>query len=260
MPSLFVLYSALAVFGVGVTVVDLFGVFDNAAAPSGGGDASGGDDASGAGGTDSDGDSSDGDDADAAGDSVDSEADAAIADDRVESSAAASRDASGGRDMEPAGAARSESGRSGERGSYVASADSGTRLVARAIGTLRLGVYFSLGAGPTGLFALVTGVPSGASLAWSAGAGVFIAVLSKWLRSFVRKDLDSSIKAAEFIMDLATVTVPVLPGAMGKAVVRRYGRETELYVRAKDPAAAFLKGSSARIVDLDDDCFWIESP
>ncbi|HRW23213.1 MAG TPA: hypothetical protein P5298_02265, partial [Spirochaetia bacterium] len=134
----------------------------------------------------------------------------------------------------------------------------GTRAVAKAIGTLRLGVYFSLGAGPTGLFALLTGQRPVASLAWSAGAGLFIAALSKALRAFIRKDLDSSIKPAEFIMDEAVVTVPVLPGEMGKATVRSYGKETELYVRSRDAAAAFPKGSAVRIVDFDDDCYWIE--
>lgn len=131
--------------------------------------------------------------------------------------------------------------------------------MAKAIGALRTGVYFSLGAGPTGLFAVLTGVRDAESLAWSAGAGVFIAVLARSLRAFIRKDLDSSIKAAEFIMDEATVTVSVAPGAMGKAAIRRYGRETEVYVRAKDASAAFPRGSAVRIVDFDDDCYWIEA-
>ncbi len=105
---------------------------------------------------------------------------------------------------------------------------------------------------------MLTGVGPGPSLAWSAGAGLFIATLSKALRAFIRKDLDSSIKPAEFIMDEAIVTVPVLPGEMGKATVRSYGKETDLYVRSKDARATFPKGSAVRIVDFDDDCFWIE--
>jgi len=132
--------------------------------------------------------------------------------------------------------------------------------VARTIGALRTGVYFSLGAGPTGLFALLTGVKSAESFAWSAGAGLFIAVLARSLRSFIRKDLDSTIKVAELIMDEATITVSVLPGAMGKAAVRRYGRETEVFVRAKDSEKPFYKGSKVRIVDFDDECCWIDVP
>jgi len=242
MSSLFVLYSALAVFGVGVTIVDLFGVFEHSgqADDSHDGHDSGGHDDGGHDGG-HDGDSSAGHDAGGDhGDSDDGHDDGH--DD----------DSGGGHDH---AAAHHDGG----RGSYVASADSGTRLVARTIGALRMGVYFSLGAGPTGLFAVLTGVGAAQSLAWSAGAGVLIAALARSLRAFIRKDLDSSIRAEEFIMDEATIIVPITQGAMGKAVVRRYGRETELFVKAKDPAKAFSKGSSVRIIDFDDDCYWVES-
>lgn len=215
MSGLFVLYSALAVFGIGVTIVDLFGVFEHA----GQSDSSHDSDSSSA--------DEDGSDDDGSGES----------------------DEGDHGDHVPADTAH---------GSNLSSADSGTRIVARTISVLRTGVYFSMGAGPTGLFAMLTGVPSGESLAWSAGAGIFIAVLARSLRAFIRKDLDSSIKAAEFIMDEATITVSIMPGAMGKAAVRRYGRETEVFVRAKDPTRAFNKGYTVRIVDYDDECCWVE--
>jgi len=107
---------------------------------------------------------------------------------------------------------------------------------------------------------MLTGVQAAESLAWSAGAGLFIALLARSLRGFIRKDLDSSIKASEFIMDEATITVSVMPGAMGKAAVRCYGRETEVFVRAKDPAKSFSRGSTVRIVDYDDECCWVDVP
>lgn len=230
MSVLFVLYSALAVFGVGVTVVDLFGVFEHAGQSDGGhdgpDDVTDGDVAS-----DHDDGSGDHDDGDH-GDTVPAYPAHAVASDHHDDG----------------------------RGSNISSADSGTRIVARTIGALRTGVYFSLGAGPTGLFALLTGVRSAESLAWSAGAGIFIAALACSLRAFIRKDLDSSIKVSEFIMDEATITVSVLPGAMGKAAVRRYGRETEVFVRARDPARAFPKGSAVRIVDFDEECCWVDIP
>lgn len=202
MSGLFVLYSALAVFGIGVTIVDLFGVFEHS------------------GQSDSNHD----------GDHLPAHPGHAVAADHHDDG----------------------------RGSTISSADSGTRIVAKTIGALRTGVYFSLGAGPTGLFAVLTGVPSMESLAWSAGAGLFIAVLARSLRAFVRKDLDSSIKVSEFIMDEAIITVSIMPGAMGKAAVRRYGRETEVFVRARDPARAFPRGCMVRIVDYDDECCWVD--
>lgn len=222
MQSLFVLYSALAVFGLGVTVVDLFGVFDQAAAS----DDEGGPD----------------------GDEADGTADAGDA-----------ADAPDGGDGEagPEGA-EAPAASQAARGSLVVGGQKGVRAVAKLIGTLRIGVYFSLGAGPTGLFALLTGVAPTASLAWAAGAGAFIAVLVKALRSFARRDLDSTVGQEEYLMDEAAVTVPVTPGAMGRAVVRRYGREAELYVRCKDPKAGLAKGARVRIVDLDESFYWVE--
>lgn len=205
MQSLFVLYSALAVFGLGVTIVDLFGVFDQASASDGEG----------------------GDDGD---------------EDAAESAAEANATAAS----------------QAARGSLVVGGQKGVRVVAKLIGTLRLGVYFSLGAGPTGLFALLTGVAPAASLAWAAGSGAFIAALVKALRSFARKDLDSTVGQEEYLMDEAAVTVPVAPGAMGRVVVRRYGREAELYVRCKDPRASLAKGARVRIVDLDEGFYWVE--
>ncbi|MBU0926815.1 MAG: hypothetical protein KKA67_03645 [Spirochaetes bacterium] len=245
MNSLFILYSALAVFGVGVTIVDLFGVFEHAGSEADGGDSA------------SDGADSASDDAFSSGDDASGGEDAGGED---AGDADSGGETDGGHDAATGHDDTAVAQHGGARGSYVASADTGTRLVAKAIGALRLGVYFSLGAGPTGLFAVFTGVGPGASLAWSAGAGVFIAALARALRSLVRKDLDSSIKPEEFIMDEATIIVPVGAGAMGKAVVRRYGRETELYVRSREPGKEFPKGSAVRIVDFDDDCYWVESP
>jgi hypothetical protein len=247
MQSFFVLYSTLAVFGIGVTIIDLFGIFDQTVSGDTGNNV---------------GDTGDtvGDDAgDDAGGTNDDTALSSDGDETPDSQDDATDTAS----------------QSGDRGSWVVSGQSGTRsglrkptrpdsghgalAVARIIGTLRTGVYFSLGAGPTGLFALLTGVGGMASLAWSASAGVFIAVLSRTLRAFVRKDLDSSIKPEEFLMDQAVISVPVTPGAMGKAIVSRYGRDTELYVRCKDHSRALPKGETVRIVDMDDDCYWVEA-
>lgn len=236
MQSLFVLYSALAVFGLGVTVVDLFGVFDQGST-SDGESAPDGVEADGTGDAGDAADAPD-DDGGETGPHGDGDEDAAASTAEAESGAPAASQAA--------------------RGSLVVGGQKGVRAVAKLIGTLRIGVYFSLGAGPTGLFALLTGVAPAASLAWAAGAGAFIAVLVKALRSFARRDLDSTVGQEEYLMDEAAVTVPVAPGAMGRVVVRRYGREAELYVRCKDPKAGLAKGARVRIVDLDEGFYWVE--
>jgi hypothetical protein len=96
------------------------------------------------------------------------------------------------------------------------------------------------------------------SLGWSAAAGVGIAILTRLLRKFIRRDLDSSIKPDEFLMEKAVILTPVLPGEAGKAAVRQFGREQEIYVRCRDTAAAFSKGAEVRIVDFDESWYWIE--
>lgn len=218
MHSLLILYSALTVFGLGVTIVDVLGFLDHL----GSGSTDHGD---------GDGQASDATNHDHP-DSHHGNSQVYIPDTAPDHSV--------------------------QSGSYINSADESTRLITKVLGILRSTVYFSLGAGPTGLFALLTHVDGFASLLWSAGAGLAIAVIARFLRSSMRKDLDSSIKPEEFLMDLATISVPVQPGAMGKIIVRRYDHEQELYVRAKDPQLGLKKGSIVRIVDFTDDCYWVE--
>lgn len=148
---------------------------------------------------------------------------------------------------------------SGAGGSLVQAPDSRVRIVAKAIGWLRTGVYAAIGAGPTGLLALFQGSPPLESLLWASGAGVFIAVLAKSLRRIARREMDSSFKPEEFLLDEAEILVSVTPGAMGKALVKRYGAAQEIYVRALDGAAAFPAGTRVRIADFDESCYYVEA-
>ena len=237
MNGLFILYSALAVFGIGVTMVDLFGVFEHVGQSDSSHDGDSGNTQDNGSGGKGDGIYSDGNDGPCEDVNDDGDHDDLMSATPVHSVTEEQHDS--------------------ERGSNISSVDSGTRFVTRIIGALRTGVYFSLGAGPTGLFGMLIGVKLVESVAWSAGAGIFIAMLAHRLRAFIRKDLDSSIKVSELIMDEATITVSVMPGAMGKAAVRRYGREIEVFIRAKDPTKAFPKGCMVRIIDFDDECCWV---
>ncbi|MDR2797323.1 MAG: hypothetical protein LBB80_03175 [Treponema sp.] len=150
-----------------------------------------------------------------------------------------------------------EAAPSSQGGSWLAPGDMGVQVLTKILGCLRTGVYFSLGAGPTGLFALFLGHTPGKSLIWSAGVGVGILFMARLLRKLLRRDLDSSLKPSEFIMEKAIITVPVAPGAGGKAVVRQFGKETELYVRSKDPRAYFAKGAEVQIVDFDESWYYV---
>ncbi|MDR2394303.1 MAG: hypothetical protein LBD93_09155 [Treponema sp.] len=150
-----------------------------------------------------------------------------------------------------------EASPSSRGGSWLGPGDPGIRVLTKILGFLRTGVYFSLGAGPTGLFALFLGRSPGKSLIWSAGLGAGIAFMAHLLRKLLRRDLDSSLKPGELIMEKAVITVPLAPGAAGKAVVRHFGKETEVYVRSKDPGTAFSKGAEVWIVDFDASWYYV---
>ena len=49
-----------------------------------------------------------------------------------------------------------------------------------------------------------------------------------------------------------------MPGQIGKALVRSYDREIELYIRAKNAASLLPKGTSVRIVEFDDEVYFVE--
>ncbi|MDR1142798.1 MAG: hypothetical protein LBK77_01110, partial [Spirochaetaceae bacterium] len=136
--------------------------------------------------------------------------------------------------------------------------DAGVRAVTAVMGLLRTVVYFSLGFGPTGLFAWFTGLSRTGGLVWACVMGSLIAVFARLLRRFIRRDLDSSIKPDEFLMETGVLLLPLEGGRISKAAVRQFGRETELYVRCRDPEARLPKGKTVRIVEYDNDVYWIE--
>jgi membrane protein implicated in regulation of membrane protease activity len=136
--------------------------------------------------------------------------------------------------------------------------DEGARALSRIAVFLRSTVYLSLGAGATGLFAAARGLGALEGAAWAAGAGILALAVARLARRLVRRDLDSSFKSEEFLMEEGVIVVPAAPGEMGKAEVRKYGASVELYVRASDDSIALAKGDRVRVVDLGDECYRVE--
>jgi membrane protein implicated in regulation of membrane protease activity len=137
--------------------------------------------------------------------------------------------------------------------------DAKARAVGRLVMALRMAVYFSLGAGLTGLVALSTGIVTWQSVLWSAAGGALTTAVSRLVRRVARRDLDSSVSAADFIMADAEIVIGVEPGKMGKARVRRFGMDRDLYVRSKEPGATLAAGTKVRIVDFDEECYFVEA-
>lgn len=240
MEWLFPVYIAATIFGVGVTVVDLLGLIGGEAAGESGGDGDDGGD-----------DGADGDvDTDVSGEmpAID---DAGV--DGGEGDAADSDDAAG--DEVPAEAESGEDGRASivghdkrQRGSLVLRALSGVRSV----------VYFSLGFGPVGWFAFARGEGIGASLLWSVPVGVAVMLGVRIVRRLMRQELDSQLKDSDLIMEKAVVCVTINKGRMGKVRVEAGGTYAERYARAKDPGLTIVKDTRVRVVDVADDCLYVE--
>lgn len=230
MNALFVLYIALSVFGVGVSVMDLFGFLADRDSGSGNSDDAGGHDG---GGHDGAAEITDGSDAPDAGD-----ADSAGDDgDNYQHDSDTSHDSHAVLDRSPRDAGR---------------------IVGKAISLLRLSVWAAFGAGPTGLFALLTGASPLGSLLWSGAGAIVVTAISRVARFIARRELDSTLREEEFLMDRAVISVPVEPGKMGKALLRRYERDVEVYVRASRPDLALPKGTPVILADLDSGIYIVE--
>jgi membrane protein implicated in regulation of membrane protease activity len=119
-------------------------------------------------------------------------------------------------------------------------------------------VHFSVGFGPVGLVALATGRGSLASLAWSAPVGVFTLVVGRVLRRIQRSELDSQLRDEDLIMERGTVIVSIKNGQLGKVRIRLEETYAERFARARDPQENFPVGSRVRIVDIADDCVYVE--
>ena len=192
------LFTALSVFGIGITIIDFLGIFDNIG-----------------------------------------------------------QEDSGGTEGESSGG--SEADGTGHHGSYLSSGHTGFRAVTCIMNLLRSAVYFSLGFGPTGLFALFKGLSRSTSLLWAGGMGLAITVLAWFLRRLIRQDLDSSIKNIDFLMETGALILPLEGDSISKILVQKFGKETEVYVKSKDTAAKLPKGHVVRIIDYDKEIYWIES-
>ena len=123
---------------------------------------------------------------------------------------------------------------------------------------LRSFVYFCLGFGPTGWFAMATGRGASVSLLWALPAGVIAFIVARAFFRFQRSDTDSSLHSEELLFQRATVVVPLSHETMGKVRVQVGMDVTEQYALAADPEAQFGKGDTVWITNMTDECVYVE--
>jgi len=134
----------------------------------------------------------------------------------------------------------------------------GIKILSRIMTVLRSAVYFTLGFGPTGLFASISGLSKTTGLLWALAAGATMMILARILKRLIRRDLDSSIKPDELLQEEGVLLLPLNGEGISKAAVRQYGRETEIYVRCRNKDMKLLKGTKIIIEEYDNDVYWIK--
>jgi len=232
MTALHAVYIAATIFGAGVTVVDMIGVLGSQS----------GEDAEG--------------DGDSAGDDGDGGADGEIdgADDAPD----------GGDDVGEAAddGEGSDEGSEGDEHPSVVAHDlqprSAQKWIIRSLSALRTLVYFSLGFGPVGWFALTRYPAAATTLAWSIPSGAVVMVGARLLRRLLRRELDSQVTASDMLMEAGEVTVSIPANQLGKVRIRVGGTYVERFARARDPQVAIRVGTSIRVVDVSDECVYVE--
>ena len=227
------LYIAASIFGVGVTVADLVGAFSSLTE-------GGSDDGDGQG------------DADGDGASIGDEFD-------VDVSAEAGADSGAGEGAgDGEGEGSGETDGDGHPSVLAHDLRRGPGVALRLMTALRSIVYFAVGFGPVGWFATTQYARPIASLAWSVPVGIGVMVSARILRRLFRKDLSSDIKPTDLLMETGTVTVSIGAGAMGKARVIVGGVYVDRFARAHDPGEEIGVGARIRVVDVTDECVFVE--
>lgn len=152
-----------------------------------------------------------------------------------------------------------DGGDDGEAGS-VAGHDVRRRrsVVMRIMTGLRSLVYFALGFGPVGWFALGTGQPTLTSLAYAAPVGAVVMIGARLLRRVLRSELTSEIKESDLLMERGAVTVTINPGQLGRVRVKIGGAYVDRYARVKELAEPLRPGESIRVIDVSDECVYVE--
>lgn len=151
------------------------------------------------------------------------------------------------------------SGEHGEKGSLVSQENYRERnILPRMLTIARSLVYFSLGFGPVGWFALATGRGTASSLAWSIPIGTVALVGGRLLRRIQRSELDSQLTAEDLIMERGEVLVSIGKGQMGKVRIFTESTYAERFARAKNPEESLRAGTKIRIVDVSDECVYVE--
>ena len=125
---------------------------------------------------------------------------------------------------------------------------------------LRRAVYFSLGFGPAGLAALLSGSSPTSSLLWAIPCGLVSMWLARAFFRFQQRDLDSTLKRRDLMFQPAKVLIPIAPGGMGKVRIIVGQSVVDRFARGENESEGFSKGQQVVISRISNECVYVEQP
>ena len=130
-------------------------------------------------------------------------------------------------------------------------------IVLASLTFVRSLVYFCLGFGPVGWFAIATTARIGESLAWSIPVGLLTVVGTRALRRLMRRELNSEVQTSELLMERGVVIVSIGREQMGKVRVKLGDIYVDRFARSSDPERAIAVGTAVRVTDVSDECIFV---
>jgi membrane protein implicated in regulation of membrane protease activity len=126
-----------------------------------------------------------------------------------------------------------------------------------AMSVVRSVVYFCLGFGPVGLFAMTQYGSPATTLLWSVPVGAVVMVGTRLLRRLASREISSDVSSQDLLMERGVVTVSIGKGQMGKVRVTIGGSYVDWYARCKGETSLKV-GTRIRVVDATDECVYVE--
>lgn len=133
------------------------------------------------------------------------------------------------------------------------------RYILRALGVLRLVVYFALGFGPMGLVAMLLGSGLFFSLVLAVPVGVIACVLYRSLIRFQARDLDSTVHDRDLIGHQAKVLFAIYPDEIGRVRVTLAQMVCNRYA-VSDSNDFIPKGARVNVVATGDKALVVAMP
>ena len=147
----------------------------------------------------------------------------------------------------------------GEDGSDIGSKSSKKgSITLKILSIMQSSVYFALGFGATGMFAIYTGESELSSLIWSLVAGIILMIVAKLIKSMQKNTLSSEIDKSDLLMEKGEIIVPIEQGKIGKVRVQLEDQIVDRFAKSKDTSLSFSMGERVTIEEVTDEYLFID--